>query len=45
MRRDKKVRDGALNFILARGIGKAFTAPNVPKEAVISLLRDEGCMA
>ena len=26
MRRDKKVRDGALNFVLARGIGQAFTA-------------------
>ena len=27
MRRDKKVRDGALKFVLVRGIGQAFTAP------------------
>ena len=26
MRRDKKVRDGALQFVLARGIGQTFTA-------------------
>ena len=25
MRRDKKMRDGALNFVLVRGIGQAFT--------------------
>ena len=43
MRRDKKVRDGALNFVLARGIGQAFTATDVPVEAVAELLRDEGC--
>jgi 3-dehydroquinate synthase len=43
MRRDKKVRDGALNFVLARGIGQAFTASDVPVEAVVDLLRDEGC--
>ncbi len=30
MRRDKKVRDGALTFVLARGIGEAFTARDVP---------------
>jgi len=45
MRRDKKVRDGALNFVLARGIGQAFTASDVPVEAVTELLRDEGCGA
>jgi shikimate kinase/3-dehydroquinate synthase len=43
MRRDKKVRDGALNFVLARGIGQAFTSADVPLEAVTELLRDEGC--
>ncbi len=43
MRRDKKVRDGALTFVLVRGIGRAFTAPDVPAEAVGALLRDEGC--
>jgi len=45
MRRDKKVRDRALNFVLARGIGQAFTASDVPVEAVAELLRDEGCEA
>jgi len=45
MRRDKKVRDGALKFVLARGIGQAFTAGDVPMEAVTELLRDEGCEA
>ncbi len=43
MRRDKKVRDGALNFVLARGIGQTFTASDVPIAAVTELLRDEGC--
>ncbi len=45
MRRDKKVRDGALIFVLARGIGQAFTARDVPAETVLALLRDEGCDA
>jgi shikimate kinase/3-dehydroquinate synthase len=45
MGRDKKVRDGALKFVLARGIGQAFTAGDVPMEAVTDLLRDEGCAA
>ena len=45
MRRDKKVRDGALQFVLARGIGQAFTARDVPVDAVTDLLRDEGCAA
>jgi len=43
MRRDKKVRDGVLNFVLARGIGQTFTAADVPMAAVTELLRDEGC--
>ena len=43
MRRDKKVRDGALTFVLARGIGQAFTARDVPEDVVVSLLRQEGC--
>ncbi len=43
MRRDKKVRDGALTFVLVRGIGQAFTDRNVPMEAVTELLRHEGC--
>ncbi len=45
MRRDKKVRDGALKFVLAKGIGQAFTASDVPLEAVTDLLRDAGCEA
>jgi shikimate kinase/3-dehydroquinate synthase len=43
MRRDKKVQDGALRFVLARDIGAAFTTSDVPAEAVTQLLRDEGC--
>ena len=45
MRRDKKMRDGALHFVLARGIGQAFTTSDVPEAAVMDLLRDEGCEA
>jgi len=45
MRRDKKVRDGALKFVLVKGVGQAFTASDVPLEAVTDLLRDEGCEA
>jgi shikimate kinase/3-dehydroquinate synthase len=45
MRRDKKVRDGALKFVLARGVGQTFTSGDVPAEAVTELLRDEGCGA
>jgi shikimate kinase / 3-dehydroquinate synthase len=44
MRRDKKVRDGVLTFVLARGIGQAFTARDVPADAVAALLRNEGCV-
>ena len=43
MRRDKKMRDGQLHFVLARGIGQAFTRSDVPPEAVTDLLRDAGC--
>jgi shikimate kinase/3-dehydroquinate synthase len=45
MRRDKKVRDGALQFVLAHGIGEAFTSRDVPADAVEELLREEGCTA
>ena len=45
MRRDKKMRDGALQFVLVRGIGQAFTAADVPMAVVTELLRDEGCAA
>ena len=45
MRRDKKMRDGQLHFVLARGVGQAFTSADVPEEAVVGLLREEGCDA
>jgi shikimate kinase/3-dehydroquinate synthase len=45
MRRDKKMRDGKLAFVLVRGIGRAFTHTDVPPEAVTELLRDAGCAA
>ena len=45
MRRDKKMRDGALNFVLARGLGQAFTAADVPPEVVEMVLREAGCEA
>jgi shikimate kinase/3-dehydroquinate synthase len=45
MRRDKKMRDGALHFVLAHGIGEAFTSSDVPPDAVEELLREEGCGA
>ena len=35
---DKKVARGRLTFILTRGIGKAFVAPNVPAEDVAEFL-------
>ena len=43
MQRDKKMRDGQLSFVLARGIGAAFTCRDVPPEAVAAVLRDAGC--
>jgi shikimate kinase/3-dehydroquinate synthase len=42
MKRDKKMRDGRLHFVLAHGIGQAFTSADVQEEAVSALLRDEG---
>ena len=43
MRRDKKMRDGALNFVLVRGIGQAFTTRDVPPDDVMAVLREAGC--
>ena len=40
MAQDKKVLDGQLRFILARGIGDAFVTADVPREAVRGLLED-----
>jgi len=42
MRKDKKVRDGAMRFVLLRGPGDAFTTADVPPGTVATLLRDEG---
>jgi 3-dehydroquinate synthase len=40
MGQDKKVVDGKLRFILARGIGEAFVAEDVPPEVVVQVLKD-----
>ncbi|UYV39422.1 3-dehydroquinate synthase [Rhodobacteraceae bacterium D3-12] len=40
MMQDKKVRDGRINFIMARGIGKAFVTPDVDLELVKTVLSD-----
>jgi 3-dehydroquinate synthase len=40
MGQDKKVVDGQLRFILARGIGDAFVTADVPADAVLDVLRD-----
>ena len=38
MAQDKKVTDGKLRFILAKEIGQAFIADDVPHEIVLELL-------
>ncbi|MEL7184293.1 MAG: 3-dehydroquinate synthase [Pseudomonadota bacterium] len=40
MGQDKKVVDGTLRFVLARGIGSAFVTSDVPAAAVLDVLRD-----
>ncbi|MCA0043857.1 3-dehydroquinate synthase [Celeribacter litoreus] len=40
MSQDKKVVDGQLRFILARGIGEAFVTADVPREAVLKVIQD-----
>ncbi|MFT7060192.1 MAG: 3-dehydroquinate synthase [Pseudorhodobacter sp.] len=40
MGQDKKVVDGQLRFILARGIGASFVASAVARETVLALLKD-----
>jgi shikimate kinase/3-dehydroquinate synthase len=44
MKRDKKMRDGKLTFVLTRGIGKGFTTPDVPEEAVRDVLFSGGAV-
>ena len=41
MGQDKKVVDGELRFILARGIGKAFMTADVPRDVVRHMLSEE----
>ncbi|WP_238180894.1 3-dehydroquinate synthase [Methylobacterium trifolii] len=41
MSQDKKVKDGALTFILARGIGQSFIAPGIDGAEVRAFLEDE----
>jgi 3-dehydroquinate synthase len=41
MAQDKKVRGGALTFILARGLGRSFIAPGVAVEDVRGFLKTE----
>jgi 3-dehydroquinate synthase len=41
MAQDKKVKGGALTFILARGIGQSFIARDVPVASVQAFLQDE----
>ncbi len=38
MKRDKKVRDGRIAFVLARGIGQAFLTSDIEPDEVIALL-------
>ncbi|EBA17701.1 3-dehydroquinate synthase [Roseobacter sp. SK209-2-6] len=40
MGQDKKVVDGQLRFILARGIGEAFVTADVPKPIVLQILKE-----
>ena len=40
MGQDKKVVDGTLNFIMARGIGEAFVTSDIPKDVVLKVLTD-----
>lgn len=40
MAQDKKVKDGKLRFILARGIGEAFITSDVPRTVVLEVLQD-----
>ncbi len=42
MARDKKVEDARLRFVLARGIGSAFTSADVPEAAVRAVLAGDG---
>jgi 3-dehydroquinate synthase len=40
MAHDKKVADGKINFVLARGLGQAFVTADVPKQALADVLTE-----
>jgi 3-dehydroquinate synthase len=40
MGQDKKVIDGALRYIMVRGIGQAFVTSDIPRGVVQSVLQD-----
>lgn len=40
MAQDKKVIDGQLRFVLARGIGDAFVTADVPRDSVVQVIKD-----
>jgi shikimate kinase/3-dehydroquinate synthase len=44
MKQDKKMRGGKLTFVLARGIGQAFTFNEVPEDAVRATLLANGAV-
>ncbi|MGE5546708.1 MAG: 3-dehydroquinate synthase [Solirubrobacterales bacterium] len=37
---DKKVKDGKVTFVLAKGLGQSFLTRDVPEQAVLALLQD-----
>src|SRR5215471_3021362 len=39
LQHDKKIRDGAIHFVLARGVGRAEVTPNVPFEIVREVVK------
>ena len=41
MRQDKKAQSGKLTFILARSIGDAFIAKNIPDEEISAFLQED----
>ena len=42
MAKDKKVTDGMMTFVLARGIGQAFLSRDVEREVLIEVLKSGG---
>jgi 3-dehydroquinate synthase len=39
LQHDKKIRDGAIHFVLARGVGRSEVTPNVPFEVVREVVK------